>query len=890
MAENEKITTSLEVDVSDFKKGLSDANRAIRLANSEFDNATAGIGKWSDSADGLRAKLTQLNKTLDAQEDAASILRAEYERVVAEQGENSKGAQELAIKLNKQEAACKKTAAQIAKYEGELEDLDSAADDVADSVKDAGDASDGLGSKLGGVLKSGLLAVAAAATAAIGALIGSAEATREYRTAIGKLDTAFEAAGHSSATAEKTYKALQGVLGETDQAVEAASHLAKLTKNEKDLQKWTNIATGVYGTFGASLPIEGLTEAANETAKTGALTGGLADALNWAGVSEDAFQEKLDACNSEQERATLITETLNGLYSDAADKYRENNAEIIRANEANEEWQATMAGIGEVIEPILTDIKLLGAALVGDLLPGVKKIAEAFRGLLNGEAGAAAALGEALAGIITQLVGKVTELAPTLVNAAMSLLTNLSTSLLGMLPKLVDVCLELATSVVNQLAAQLPTLLPAILSAAFGVIDQLLMNIPALVSALQAVIDGVIAALPRMLGLLCDRIPEIIIELLYNAVPALLEAAFQMLTAIVQAVPMIVEQLAQMLPTIIDCILFGLIENIPVLLDGALKLLHAIVDAIPLLISSLVAALPDIIDTIMAAVTDAVPALLDAAIELLFAIIDAIPVLLDSLVKALPKIIDTIVGAVIKALPVLLDAAVKLLLAIVQAIPKIIPVLVQQLPTIISTITGTLLKNLPLLINAAIKLFFGIIEAIPKIVVELGRQLPSIIKAIVKGLGQGVKNIASVGKDLIMGLWNGIKDMTGWITGKLKSFGDTVLGGIKSFFGIKSPSKVMAKEVGRWLPAGLAEGVTKNTKPAIKAMAKMAKDALGAANAELNGAKLNATIGAAAVGMTGAAGGTTNIFNQYNYSPKALNRAEIYRQTKNQLRFAKANA
>ena len=102
-----------------------------------------------------------------------------------------------------------------------------------------------------------------------------------------------------------------------------------LTKNEKDLSTWTNICQGVYATFGDSLPIEGLTEAANETAKTGSLTGVLADALNWAGVSEDTFQASLDACNTEAEREQLIRETLNGLYADAALKYEENNAKIL---------------------------------------------------------------------------------------------------------------------------------------------------------------------------------------------------------------------------------------------------------------------------------------------------------------------------------------------------------------------------------------------------------------------------------------------------------------------------------------------------------------------------------------------------------------------------------
>lgn len=109
---------------------------------------------------------------------------------------------------------------------------------------------------------------------------------------MGKLETAFTTSGHSATTAKDTYNTLNSVLGDSDVAVEAANHLAKLTDNQKDLNTWTDICTGVFATFGDSLPIEGLTEAANETAKTGQLTGVLADALNWAGVNEDEFQAK----------------------------------------------------------------------------------------------------------------------------------------------------------------------------------------------------------------------------------------------------------------------------------------------------------------------------------------------------------------------------------------------------------------------------------------------------------------------------------------------------------------------------------------------------------------------------------------------------------------------
>ena len=207
-------------------------------------------------------------------------------------------------------------------------------------------------------------ALGAAAVAAGAALVSIANDTREYRTEMGKLDAAFETAGHSAEAAKNTYNALNAVLGDSGQAVEASNHLAKLVSDEKDLATWTDICTGVYATFGASIPIEGLTEAANETAKTGQLTGGLADALNWAGVSEDEFQASLDACSTEQERQALITKTLNGLYSDAAKKYKEVNKDVLAANDAQGRYQEGMAAIGAVVEPLITRLTYLAGTVL----------------------------------------------------------------------------------------------------------------------------------------------------------------------------------------------------------------------------------------------------------------------------------------------------------------------------------------------------------------------------------------------------------------------------------------------------------------------------------------------------------------------------------------------
>ena len=245
--------------------------------------------------------------------------------------------------------------------------------DQADrSLKKTDEEAEKSGKKMKDVFKSvggavlGIVGTAAAAGAAVVAL---AESTREYRTEQGKLQSAFQTQNFTAEEARSTYEALNGVLGDSGQAVEAANHLAQLADNEKDLQKWTNICTGVYATFGDSLPIEGLTEAANETAKTGALTGGLADALNWAGMSEDEFQKKLDKCNNEQERAALITETMNGLYSESAEKYKELNADVIAANEAQDRMNKAMADVGGAVEPFITKGKILIAEVMERLLP-----------------------------------------------------------------------------------------------------------------------------------------------------------------------------------------------------------------------------------------------------------------------------------------------------------------------------------------------------------------------------------------------------------------------------------------------------------------------------------------------------------------------------------------
>ena len=270
---DEEVTTSLNVDITQFKTALTEANRYIRMANSEFEKATAGTEKWSDSADGLKAKITQLNKTLEAQKVAADALRVEYNRVASEQGANSKAAQELQIKLNKQEAACQKTAAQIKKYEGDLEETQSTTKETETATHGMSDAFNkaataagtlvkGLGKIAGKTVVNGIKGIAAASAGLVTAFLATGEASKEHLTEMAKLDAAYSSAGHSAETAAKTYEELYSVIGETDQAVEAAQQIALLANSEEEAARWAEQGAAVMGKFGDALQPETFFESA----------------------------------------------------------------------------------------------------------------------------------------------------------------------------------------------------------------------------------------------------------------------------------------------------------------------------------------------------------------------------------------------------------------------------------------------------------------------------------------------------------------------------------------------------------------------------------------------------------------------------------------------------
>lgn len=367
---------------------LADVTRELERNGVSADSVADSLDNMAQDSRAAESALDGVNNALDDAQRSARELNEELERSKAADiaGRDATAYEDLADSLDEASDS-------VGDYSEKIDSLGESAGNSSGGI-------DSLSSSISGGVMSGKLA-ADSVEFLIGKIVDLVQwvwsldsATEEYREAMGKLNTAFESSGFSVETAKQTYTEFYKILGDTDTATEASQLLASLARNEEDMAKWTDIAAGVYGTFGDALPIEGLIEAANETAKTGEVTGVLADAINWAGMSEDEFNQSLAQLSDEGDRAQLIMNNLGLAYDEASEAFFENNKTIIESREAQAELDAAMGELGESVAnlknkffdlfgPFLIQI-IKGAALVlEDIGNIVEWIGEKVKGVIG---------------------------------------------------------------------------------------------------------------------------------------------------------------------------------------------------------------------------------------------------------------------------------------------------------------------------------------------------------------------------------------------------------------------------------------------------------------------------------------------------------------------------
>ena len=444
------VEVPVEADTAKFKKGLDDLEREAQKNVVSLKELNGALELNPKSTDLLIEKQKLLQSAVSAAAKKADDLNSALKSAKAsgEVEKNAEAYRKLVIEFSNAEAEAKNmqaelddVSAKLKNGQGATEDMEDATDDLGRSYTSVGDIIKGVA--IGDLISNGVQAAIDGIKDLVGSLWNLDEATKEYREAQGKLNAAFETAQFGPEAAKRAYSDFYKILGDVDTATEASQLLATLAENERDLSKWTEISAGVFGTFGDALPIEGLIESSNETAKTAKVTGVLADALNWAGISEDAFNDKLAALGTESERNSLIMKTLSETYDDASESFFRNNEEIVKARENQILLDNALATAGETIStiknsfltefsPAISDAseylsQLADSVDWGELASGVGGFLDVLQLLVPVIAGAATAMiaykaASSISGIIETLINvtKNQTIAQAALNAVMN--------------------------------------------------------------------------------------------------------------------------------------------------------------------------------------------------------------------------------------------------------------------------------------------------------------------------------------------------------------------------------------------------------------------------------------------------------------------------------------
>jgi uncharacterized protein YukE len=270
----------------------------------------------------------------------------------------------------------------------------------------------------------------------------------------------------------------------------------------------------------------------------------------------------------------------------------------------------------------------------------------------------------------------------------------------------------------------------------------------------------------------------------------------------------------------------AIVENLPVIIDAAVQivmtLLQTLIDALPQITEGAL----QLVMALVQGIIDNLPALVEAAVQMIVTLAsgigEALPELIPAVVEAVILIAEVLLGNMDK----ILDVAFQIIQGLAQGLLNALPKLIEALPRIIASIIDFVTKDMPKIIELGITLIVQLAAGLVKAIPELVKSLPQIVAAIIEGLGKAVVSVVEIGKNIVKGIWEGIKSLGSWIKDKVSGFFSGIVDGVKNFLGIRSPSTVF-EGIGGNMALGIGEGFD-------KAMARVADDMQNAVPTDFN--------------------------------------------------------
>lgn len=355
--ENSQEAENLRIKINNAGTAYEKVKQQTAKAKAELEQFRQEMEESGKEAEDTRSAYEKLTDTISEQESELSGLEEAYKDAILQYGRGSAEAEELEDKMQRLSRELNDNRDTMDNLEKAAKDASGQMDDLADSAKDVDDGFTVAKGAIATFVGDSLSSLVGLAKDGASAIYNLADETRGYRSEMSKLSSSAESSGYSADYAKEKYMDLYSVLADETAANTTVSNFMAMKLSQEDLDTVLNASIGIWAKYGDSIPLDGLAESVNETANAGQVTGNLADALNWAGISEDDFNLRLQTCNTTQERQAMIVDTLDSTYGNLADAYKKNNKRVLDANRATAEYNDVMAELGEEMEPVTLAIR-----------------------------------------------------------------------------------------------------------------------------------------------------------------------------------------------------------------------------------------------------------------------------------------------------------------------------------------------------------------------------------------------------------------------------------------------------------------------------------------------------------------------------------------------------
>lgn len=784
---------------NEFRTAIRSINGQMRTLDSEMRALTSGIDNLDDAeaAAGQRMEILQRQAQLTGQR--IQTLTAEYDRQVAKLEELGRAQQEAlnsgdtaAItratnaynrqqqEVNNLSRQLNNAQADMNRFEQNMRDVENGTDRLTQSFRDTGNAADDMGNSLAGAFTMG--AVSGAVQSMISGISGLIDSTMEYQRIMASLETSSQHAGYTAAETEASYRQLYQVLGDEQSSATALANLQALGLSQSDLTTLIDASIGAWATYGDSIPIDSLAEAINETAQVGTVTGTFADVLNWAGTSEDEFNDKLAACTTEQERMQLIMDELSrqGL-PEMAEAFRENNAALIETNDAQAQMQDAMSKTAEAVMPLAAAITSGLASALDALQPAIQFIVDNIEPLT----GAIVGFGAALAGV--KIVGIISEL-----GGLGGAIAKVGSTILGIVGGPVGLAITA-------------------IAAAVGAIITLWNTNEGFREGVISVWEGI----------------QQVVSVAVEAVKAVISTLIEFFTGVVENIKVVWSGITEFFSTLwtnivttIQTVWSNIVTFFATIAEGVKAVWNGVTEFFTMIFTNAVTAVQTVWGGIVAFF-----ATIWAGIQSVFS---AVVEFFSSIFSGAVTAIQTVWSGITAFFSGVWTGIQSIFSAVTGFFSSVFGGAVTAIQSVWSGITGFfsgIWSGIKSIFSAVSSVLGGFFRSAASAVQSAWSGVTSFFSGIwgqIKGaFSDAISTFARIGRNIVDGIKNGISNawdsLVSWVRGKFEGIVDSVL----DFLGIHSPSRVFA-EIGEQVMEGFAVGVNKDTS-ADKAITKQMK-------------------------------------------------------------------